>query len=64
MSTTEILQAIDATPQRRKKALMRQLAQRLEDFYDVQSVALAHQRGEWYPLEQVKAELKAKRAKA
>jgi hypothetical protein len=64
MSTAEILRAIDTAPPRSKKGLMAKIYQRLEDYYDVQAVAAAHKSGEWYPLEQVEAELKAKRAKA
>lgn len=64
MSTAEILKAIDETPARSKKALMRKLAQRLEDFYDVESVAAAHRRGEWVPFDQVEREIAADRAKA
>jgi hypothetical protein len=63
MSTAEILKAIDATPARSKGKLMAKLHQRLEDFYDVQSVAEAHKNGEWVPFEQVKKELEARHAK-
>jgi hypothetical protein len=64
MSTTEILKAIDTTPTRSKPALMRKLAQRLEDFYDVQSVKAAHRRDDWVPFDQVEKEIEAKRARA
>lgn len=64
MSTLEILKAIDATPERRKPSLMKKIAQRLEDFYDVQSVAAAHRRNDWVPFEQVEKQIAAKRAKA
>ena len=64
MSTMEILKAIDATPERQKKTLMRKLAARLEDFYDVESVAAAHRRDKWVPFEEVEKQIVAKRAKA
>lgn len=57
MSTAEILKAIDATPARSKGKLMAKIHQRLEDFYDVQSVTEAHKNGEWTSWEKVKAKL-------
>ena len=64
MSTAEIIKAIDATPAMRKRDLMRKLARKLEDYYDVQAVNAAHRRNQWVPFEEVEKQIALKRAKA
>jgi hypothetical protein len=64
MSTAEILKAIDDTPARRKGTLMAKLAQRLEDFYDIQKAEAALNEGEWTSFADLEKELDAKRTKA
>ena len=48
---TEILAAVDAMPARRKARLMPKLRQRLEDFYDLQAVKRAREKGVYHDYE-------------
>ena len=63
MSTeTEILAAVDAMPATRKARLMPKLRARLENYYDLQAVKRAQEKGVYHAYEDVRRKLAGRRA--
>ena len=63
MSTeTEILAAVDAMPATRKARLMPNLRARLENYYDLQAVKRAQEKGAYRAYEDVRRKLAGRRA--
>ena len=59
---TEILTAVDTMPATRKARLMPKLRQRLENFYDLQAVKRAREKGVYHAYEDVRRKLAGRRA--